>query len=136
MVLRQLHQINYCRWCTRLISIIQILAANTEIVNDRINILTKKIDDIQESLEFTEKDLKERILMIENRCSNENLFLKNKLRDLEDRSRRNNHRNDGVSESESETWEEMEEKVFKIFEENLGQKGIVVERTHRAQCPF
>ena len=69
----------------------------------KINILTNKIYDIQESLEFTKKDLKESILMLENRCLNENLFLKNKLRDLEDRSRRNNFRIDEVSESESET---------------------------------
>ena len=69
----------------------------------KINILINKIYDIQESLEFTKKDLKESILMLENRCLNENLFLKNKLRDLEDRSRRNNFRIDEVSESESET---------------------------------
>ena len=41
--------------------------------------------------------------MLENRCLNKNLFLKNKLRDLEDRSRRNNFRIDEVSESECET---------------------------------
>ena len=43
--------------------------------------------------------------MLENKCLKENQDLKNKLRDMEDRSRRRNLRIDGVSESESETLE-------------------------------
>ena len=63
--------------------------------------------------------------MLENRCLKENQDFKNKLRDLKYRWRRNNLRIDGVSESESETWEVTTEKVLKIFEENLGLERIV-----------
>ena len=33
--------------------------------------------------------------------------------------------------NESETWEVVEEKMFKIFQGNLVLEGIVVERAHR-----
>ena len=55
-------------------------------------------------------------------------MLKDKIRDLEDRSRRDNLRFDGVREYENESWNE----VLKDFLfENLGLQNIKIERAHR-----
>nr|XP_047135487.1 uncharacterized protein LOC124812653 [Hydra vulgaris] len=54
-----------------------------------------------------------------------------KLREIEDRSRRNNLRINGIKESEHETWVESELKVLKLFEETLEIKEVKIERAHR-----
>ena len=41
-------------------------------------------------------------------------YVTNKLIDLEDRSRRNNLRIDGISDSRNETWEECEEEIQNV----------------------
>ena len=113
-------------------SIIQILTANTKIINEQIDELSKKINDMQESLEFTEVEMKEKISRVEMKQTSELSTLKNKIRDLEDRSRRNNLRIDGVAESLNETWETTEKKVMDVFENKLGLRNIIIERAHRA----
>ena len=59
--------------------------------------------------------------------------IENKLVDLEDRSRRNNLRMNGIKEGKNETWEECEERVNCFLEEKLdidtSKKRI--ERAHR-----
>ncbi|XP_065642645.1 uncharacterized protein LOC136074268 [Hydra vulgaris] len=55
----------------------------------------------------------------------------NKLREIENRSRRNNLRIIGIKESEHESWEESELKVLKLFEETLEIKNVKIERAHR-----
>ncbi|XP_065665549.1 uncharacterized protein LOC136086975 [Hydra vulgaris] len=57
--------------------------------------------------------------------------IKSKLREIEDRSRRNNLRIDGLKESENENWNKTELKVQKFFEDLLGLKSIKIERAHR-----
>ena len=58
-----------------------------------------------------------------------------KLIDLEDRSRRNNLRIYGISESKYETWEKYEEKFDEKlgFREKLGLDNIHSERAHRVK---
>ena len=51
-------------------------------------------------------------------------FVYDKLIDLEDRSRRNNLRISGISESKYETCEKCEEKVDEVFCEKLGLDNI------------
>ena len=46
-------------------NVVKIISANNKIVNDRIDQLEKKIDDIQESLEYTENDLKVKLTQFE-----------------------------------------------------------------------
>ena len=114
-------------------SVLDILAANNKIQNDRLDILTKHIEDIKESLQFTENELNTKILKVEQNLENETTMIKEKLRDLEDRTRRNNLRIDGVNESVKETWDETEEKVMKILKNNLGiTTAVKIERAHRA----
>ena len=51
-------------------------------------------------------------------------FVYDELIDLEDRSRRNNLRVYGISNSKYETWEKCEEKVDEVFREKLGLENI------------
>ena len=60
-------------------------------------------------------------------------FVYDKLVDLEDRSRRNNLRIYGISESKYETWEKCKEKVDEIFREKLGLDNIHIECVHRVK---
>ena len=40
---------------------ILIITANTKIVNDRIDKLSNKVDELQESIEFTENEVNDKI---------------------------------------------------------------------------
>ena len=56
----------------------------------------------------------------------------NKLIELEDRSRRNNIRIDGIEDDQNETWDSCEEKVQKLIKEKLGlENEVEIERCHR-----
>ena len=122
-----------------------ILASNAKIVNDRLDILTKNISDLQDSIEFVDQDLNEKIKSVEKKisktseeCQNnispsEVKEIKNKLIELEDRSRRNNIRIDGIPESEKESWQDCENKILDIFEHNLSLTNIQIERAHRVK---
>ena len=57
-------------------------------------------------------------------------FVYDKLVDLEDRSRRNNLRIYGISESKYETWEKCKEKVDEVFRLKLGLNNIHIECVH------
>ena len=59
--------------------------------------------------------------------------IENKLVDLEDRSKRNNLRINGIKEVKNETWEEFEERVNCFLEEKLDidTSEIWIERAHR-----
>ena len=51
---------------------------------------------------------------------------------LEDQSRRNNLRINGIPENDSENWEQTTKKVQDLFKNNLGiEKTISIERAHR-----
>ncbi|XP_047132671.1 uncharacterized protein LOC124811332 [Hydra vulgaris] len=75
------------------------------------------------------------IIPTHNEIQNNNIELKkinSKLREIEDRSRRNNLRIEGVKEDDNQSWLESEIKVKKIFDEYLGIKDVKIERAHRA----
>ena len=60
-------------------------------------------------------------------------FVYDTLIDLEDRSRRNNLKIYGISESKHETWGKCEEKVDEVFREKLCLDNIHTERAHRVK---
>ena len=60
-------------------------------------------------------------------------FVYDELIDLEDRSRRNNLRICGISNSKYETWEKCEEKVDEVFREKLGLENIHIELADRVK---
>ena len=120
---------------TRGENIIKILAANSKLVNERIDKLNNRVDDLQHSLEFTEKELTDKINNVEKSQCNEHKSLKAKLRDLEDRSRRNNLRFDGITESVDETWEISEKKVKELIKEKFKiNEDVQIERAHRTRA--
>ena len=89
----------------------QIVAANLKIINDQLENMDKKINDFQYSLEFTEKEIKQEIVTIKENQKTESSQLKEKICEMEDRSRRNNIRVEGVAESENENWATTKEKL-------------------------
>ncbi|XP_065678985.1 uncharacterized protein LOC136093711 [Hydra vulgaris] len=116
-------------------------------VNDyakQIKILEKDVEEIKQSLNFHEHLFEEKIKTaiasqektttscIDKQNNNtDDVKIKSKLRDMEDRSRRNNLRVDGLKENEGETWIDSELKVSKVFEEHLGLTNIRIERAYR-----
>ena len=61
-------------------------------------------------------------------------FIEDKLIDLEDRSRRNNLRVDGIKERPNETWEDCENELHTLFKESLGiEEEVVTERANRVK---
>ena len=77
------------------------------------------------------KDLDARIPDIYEKQVDPNYVL-DKLAELEDRSRRNNIRTDGINEDKGETWEMCEIKIKNIFQEKLEiHNDIIIERAHR-----
>ena len=57
--------------------------------------------------------------------------LKEKLRDLEDRSGRDNFRVNGIPEYEEESWDDTEELLKDALREKLGVNKTQIERAHR-----
>ena len=67
-------------------------------------------------------------------CQLDPAFIEEKLIDLEDRSRRNNLRADGIKERPNETWEDCENQLHTLFKECLGiGEEVVIERAHRVK---
>ena len=113
-------------------NIAKIISANTILINKRFEEINEKISDFRESLEYTEKELKEEIKSVKEQCEIDNQMLRNKLRELEDRSRRNNIKIEGVKENENETWDDTAKKVEDIIKNKLGiKKHVIIERAHR-----
>ena len=53
---------------------------------------------------------------------------------LEDRSRRNNLRIDGIKQKVGESWQDCEAEVEKLFREKLDiEDEVIIQRTHRAK---
>ena len=91
--------------------------------------LKKEVQELKESVEFQStvvEDTKSKI----NSKNDEDI--KDKLSELEDRSRRNNLRVNGLEEDDNESWDESEKKVRELFEEELKVKNISIERAHRS----
>ena len=101
---------------------------------DDIKDLKKEINDFKASLEFTESELQEKIESVckqvdeiyeyQNEIDPE--YINNKLIDLEVRSRRNNLRIYGITETNDESWEKCEEHADQVFSQKLGLKTFVL----------
>ncbi|MBY0580880.1 MAG: hypothetical protein K2P53_04280, partial [Rickettsiales bacterium] len=120
--------------CNKLQKENQTIKTELEITKEALKQHDKRQFDFENSLNFSqdsqEKKFKEVAKQIRLKSVNAEEE-KNKLRQLEDRQRRNNLRLEGLPENESESWEETEVKGLNIFENNLKLKGIYIERAHR-----
>ena len=96
---------------------------------------------IETSQEFTDEKLKEINKKLKNdkqQHSNEidelwqeNEYLHEKLRDIGDRSRRDNLRIDGLQEVENETWEQTKKILRSMIQEKLEIAYVNIEKAHR-----
>ena len=113
--------------------------------NERLEKLNKETVDLKISLETSQEIFEKKFQKVNDNLSKQkqkhkedinelwkdNDQLCEGLRDLEDRSRRDNLRIDGIAELENETWEQTEEILHNLFKEKLELENISVERAHR-----
>ena len=93
------------------------------------------MNNVEENMCKVKEDLKEIYeFQIDPDYVNDSLVdIRNKLTELEDRSRRNNIRIDGIAEEPGKTREECERKVHRLLGEELDINDVVTERAHRAK---
>ena len=121
-------------------SIMSIISANFSTNQQRLDSISAELVGVIKSLEFTENELKgemsrmkEKICVLELKTKDAHpdfKVMKEKLEDLEDRSRRNNIRVDGVMDVAGESWEDSERKVHEILMQKMGF-DIGIQRCHR-----
>ena len=113
--------------------------------NDRLNSIMKKTDDLKLSIEtyqnITDDKLKNTAKSIDKiketfkreieKLKKDNDDNNNKLRILEDRSRRDNLRFDGIEEWEEESWADTEQNLKDTLSDILGIQNVKIERAHR-----
>ena len=98
------------------------LDVSQDIIEEKVKKLQKKISDLSEELKIHKNSNQEKVDIG---------LIRDKIRDVEDRPRRNNLRIDGIIEEEDETWEESEKKVLSLFKSKLQLENITIERAHR-----
>ena len=108
-----------------------IIKTNIEAVNVRLNKVSEEVDEIKKSLKFTQSKFGEELAIVKSNIKKVKSDMKeitedlldsdkvsSKLIELEDRSRRNNLRIDGIAEDQNESWHECEENVLEVIKEN------------------
>ena len=135
-------------------NLVKIISGNLEITMQEIKSFKNEVNDLKKSMEFTQSYLEERVNNVEeNICKVEEDLkeiyeyqidpgyvndcmtdIKNKLAELEDRSRRNNVQLDGIAEEPEETWEECEGKVQGLLSEKPDVNDVVKESAHRVKA--
>ena len=120
---------------SRLDSVVESVAD----IKTRLNICQEDTSEFKGSLEFSQKDIDELKLKIETEveadindiydCIDYHM---DKLEYLENQSRRNNIRIDGIPEEENELWDTAADKVKHVLTEKLGLAAAPdIERAHR-----
>ena len=107
----------------------------------RLNICQKDTKEFKQSLEFSQKDIDElkpcKTKLAEIEDDIEDIYDSidyhmDKLEYLENQSRRNNIRIDGILEEENESWDTTDEKVKQVLAEKLNlEEALHVERARR-----
>ena len=84
-------------------------------VRSKTNDLTLNLETSQNIWETENEKLKEELTNLRSGLKEKYIFLENKLRILEDRSRRNNIHVEGIPGSANEGWDVTEEKLRKVI---------------------
>ena len=132
-------------------SILALISGNNSQTNQRLDNLSKDINNLKESLEFSQnrydekfKNIGDKIQKLEEKI---NLIMEElhviqttkpswaietdaKLVDLEDRSRRNNLKFAEIKRHENESWEDCENKIYDLLESKLEMDIENVKRYH------
>ena len=123
----------------------EIIKSELTNTNERLDKISQEVVEITKSLEFTQEELHDGFANVKNDIKKvqtdlreieddllDPTFVMEKLTELEDRSRRNNVRIDGIPETPNETWENCEEEVRKIIRNKLDiTDDIEIDRCHR-----
>ncbi|XP_065662927.1 uncharacterized protein LOC136085540 [Hydra vulgaris] len=121
---------------TKIVSITKAL----ELSNQNISSLENELNDIKKFIHVNDETVASKFEKVKEQTKKVSSQMKDtsavnkinkKLREIKDRSRRNNLRITGIKESEHESWEESELKVLKLFEETLEIKNVKIERAYR-----
>ena len=132
-------------------TIINFIEMNMRLVNTRLDDTIKDVAAVKESLNFQDdingkklKNIEDRIAQLEQDLQQFNGKPTNhiqpdineifeKMRDIEDRARRNNLRFEGIRDDLKEDWAESEKKIKIVIQNNLGldADNIIIERAHR-----
>ena len=112
------------------------LKKSMESINDKITFIERDLEQLKEDLNVGDQLREDRLNRLEEKVksgvdSDELKKVREKMREIEDRSRRNNIRIEGLKENERESWEDTERKVQEVFVNNLGLNNIKIERAHR-----
>ena len=121
------------------------LGADIIDINEIIKKNVKDVDELKQSLQIYEDTNDKKLLEIDNSIKGHRIEriaqikqmqqvhnkLKEKLRNLEDRSRRDNLRIDGIPEYEEESCDNTEELLKDALREKLGVNKFQIERAHR-----
>ena len=113
--------------------------------NDRLNNIMKETNDLKLSIETYQNITDDKLKNTENsidkiketfkreivKLKKDNDDNTNKLRILEDRSRRDNLRSDGIEEREEESWADTEQNLKDTLSDILGIQKVKIERAHR-----
>ncbi|XP_065658644.1 uncharacterized protein LOC136083166 [Hydra vulgaris] len=122
---------------------IERLENNIEKLKDDNKILKSEVNDLKKTVKFVsekyDKIIIEQAGIKADRFKTDNNLdvsltdkMKDKLAEIEDRSRRNNLRINGLVESVDESWGECEKKVHEFIKSKLDLQGnFVIERAHR-----
>ena len=130
-------------------NLLNLVSCNLEITMKETKSIKTEMNDLKKSIEFTENVLDEKVQKCLEKAEHLDKWIQetyewqldpeyvhNKLVDLEDCSRRNNLRIDGIKEKIRESWEDCESEVEKLFREKLDiEDKIIIERAHRAKEP-
>ena len=137
-------------------SILALISGNNSLTNERLDYLSKDINELKESLEFSQNDyddkfknmgdkiqkleekinlMKEELHVIQTTKPSWPIETDAKLIDQEDRSRRNNLRFEGIKEHENESWEDCKNKVYDLLENKVEMdiENVIIERAHRTR---
>ena len=113
--------------------------------NERLEKLNKETADLKISLETSQEIFEKKFQKVDDNLSEQKQKHKEdinelwkdsnqlceRLRDLEDRSRCDDLRIDGMAEVENERWEQTEKVLQNLFKKKLQLENISVERAHR-----
>ena len=130
-----------------------LISGNNSLTNQCLDSLSKDINDLKESLEFSQiehddkfKNVDDKVQKLQEKINEmkEKLHVIQtakpswaivKLVHLEDRSRQNDLRFEGIKEHENESWEDRKNKIYDLLENKFEMdiENVVIERAHRTR---
>ena len=127
--------------------ITNLISGNFKLTMQKQHGLKNEVNNLRKSLEFTQNNLEEKVDNVEIRMEKldsdiqeiyeyqiDPKYLQDKQTELEDSSRRNILRIDGIKERKGETWNDCKEKAQDMFAQKLGLDSIEIEHAHGVKC--